>query len=514
MDNNKKNVYDRERFTFIKKQRKEEEIHMKVLKRLSAVLLTLCLMLSLVPAIDTYAADGSIVFSDPETKVGENVEVKGVIRTTGGAAIGDADITMNYDSSALEFVSGDNVRTERAGEIVYSGKGTGEETELSFMMTFKVLKEGQSQITIADYTAYLYSDETLTCQEGTSTVTAKPGDGTASGENQTAAAGSAVTVNGAQYTISGSFSDSDIPTGFSKAEMTYENSTVPAVKQDTSEQYAVYLVDQENKGKFFLYDPEGKDEKFYPLAQVIVSERTNLIFLQNDGSVKLPEQYEETTMKIDDMTFPAWQNTKEDGIFLLYALNNNGQKALYQYDNNEDTYQRFTDTASQAAVKQETKVGKLETLMRNYPIQVMISVAIAFFVLLVIIIILAVKLRHRNLELDELYDEYHIDEDDDSGEKSLDGAYPEEEEDYGGDEPTDVFSDEYDDDFDEYDLEDQAAYADESDDILKSKYEDEYEEYEDLDGDSDYEYDSDDYHDYHKSKKDSENFNVDFIDLD
>ena len=72
MDNNKKNVYDRERFTFIKKQRKEEEIHMKVLKRLSAVLLTLCLMLSLVPAIDTYAADGSIVFSDPETKVGRS----------------------------------------------------------------------------------------------------------------------------------------------------------------------------------------------------------------------------------------------------------------------------------------------------------------------------------------------------------------------------------------------------------------------------------------------------------
>ena len=68
---------------------------MKVLKRLSAVLLTLCLMLSLVPAIDTYAADGSIVFSGPETKVGENVEVKGGIRTTGGAAIGDADITMN-----------------------------------------------------------------------------------------------------------------------------------------------------------------------------------------------------------------------------------------------------------------------------------------------------------------------------------------------------------------------------------------------------------------------------------
>lgn len=518
MDNNKKNVYDRERFIFTKKQRKEEEIHMKVLKRLSAFLLTLCLMLPLMPAISAYAADGSIVFSDPETKVGENVEIKGVIRTAGGEAIGDADITMNYDSSALEFVSGDNVRTENAGEIVYSGKGTGEETELSFMMTFKVLKEGQSKITVADYTAYLYSDETLTCEEGTSTVTANPGDGAASGQTQTAASGLTVTVNGAQYTISGNFSDSEIPTGFSKAEMTYENSTISAAKQDTSEQYAVYLVDKENKGKFFLYDPEGKDEKFYPLAQVIVSERTNLIFLQDDGSIKLPDQYEKTTMKIDDMTFPAWQNTKEDGIFLLYALNNNGQKALYQYDNNEDTYQRFTDTANQTAVKQETNVGKLEILVKNYPMQVMVSILIAFFVLLVIIIILAVKLRHRNLELDELYDEYHIDEDNDSGEDSSDREYLEEEDDYG-EEPTDVFSDEYDDDFDEYELEDQDSYEEEVDDILKPKYADEYEEYEDLGSDSDfydsdYEYSSDDYHEYHRPKKDSENFNVDFIDLD
>ena len=99
-------------------------------------------------------------------------------------------------------------------------------------------------MTIADYTAYLYSDETLTCQEGTSTVTAKPGNGTSIPvKTRQQLQELAVTVNGAQYTISGNFSDSDIPTGFSKAEMTYENSTVPAVKQDTSEQYAVYLVE-------------------------------------------------------------------------------------------------------------------------------------------------------------------------------------------------------------------------------------------------------------------------------
>ena len=46
------------------------------------------------------AADGSLMFSDPQTKVGEEVSVDLVVRS-GNSAVGDADITMSYDTSAL-----------------------------------------------------------------------------------------------------------------------------------------------------------------------------------------------------------------------------------------------------------------------------------------------------------------------------------------------------------------------------------------------------------------------------
>ena len=43
------------------------------------------------------------MFSDQQTKVGEEVSVDLVVRS-GNSAVGDADITMSYDTSALTIV--------------------------------------------------------------------------------------------------------------------------------------------------------------------------------------------------------------------------------------------------------------------------------------------------------------------------------------------------------------------------------------------------------------------------
>ena len=126
----------------------------------------------------TYAADGQIVFSDPSTKVGETVEVTGVVRAR--ANIGDADLNLTYDTEYLKFKSGDNVtETENSSVKVYSGKGTGSETELRFQIgKFDVLKEGTAKIEVSSYKAWLFSDEKLNCTLGFSAVTIAAGDGT------------------------------------------------------------------------------------------------------------------------------------------------------------------------------------------------------------------------------------------------------------------------------------------------------------------------------------------------
>ena len=221
-------------------KRKKEEERMKVMKKIATFILSVCLIVPCFGML-TYAADGQIVFSDPSTKVGETVEVT----------------------------------------------GTGSETELRFNMQFDVLKEGTAKIEVSSYKAWLYSDETLNCTEGSSAVTIAAGDGTTPTDTTEGSTTDVkVTVNGTEYTLSESFSEAEIPLGFAEATMEYEN--------DTS--------------------------TFVPFEQINISDTAAIMLLSERGDIKLPKEYQETEITLNDQTFPAWRNAEESDYYILYAM--------------------------------------------------------------------------------------------------------------------------------------------------------------------------------------------------
>ena len=135
--------------------------------------------------------------------------------------------------------------------------------------------------------------------------------------------------------------------------------------------------------------------------------------MRDDGSVKLPKQYQKTTFTLNGKDFTAWQDTDNAEYYVMYALNKDGQKGLYQYDTVDKTYQRYLkhsgtdDTADKASAK--GLWGKILQFIEDF-LDILVIVAIAaFLVLVVVLIVIGVKLHHRNLELDDLYDEYGID---------------------------------------------------------------------------------------------------------
>ena len=81
-------------------------MNMKI-KRFAAAILTLALLVMVFPAqmMVSYAATGKITFSDPTVTVGDQVSVTMKIATADGN-LGASDVRLQYDSSALEFVSG------------------------------------------------------------------------------------------------------------------------------------------------------------------------------------------------------------------------------------------------------------------------------------------------------------------------------------------------------------------------------------------------------------------------
>lgn len=484
---------------------------MKMMKKMAAIVLAAFLAVPMAGSI-VYAAEGSLQFTDPETQVGETVKVDMVIRS-GGDAIGDADVTMTYDTGSLEFVSGDGVESDGSGKLTYSGSGDGTESELRTTMEFRALKSGTAQISVDSSTAYLYSDETLNLDEGSSAITidaAADGSTTAEPTEADAAAGETtdivVNVNGTDYNFSEAFTSADIPAGYAETTLNFNGEDRRFVANDAGV-YLGYLVDSSGAGSFFLYNED--DATFSPYLEVSVSDITSIILLNKPDQVSLPDNYQQVELTVSDQTFPAWSDPSNSRFYVIYALNTRtGQEGLYQYDTEDGTYQSFTAPASDdSSASDSSVVGRIGAFVGDHIAIAFAVVAVIILLLLIFMIIFAVKLVHRNQELDDLYDEYDIPMDDDEEEDDRPAVQKKSRKQFVG----------YEDDEDEYEDDEEYEDEDEYDDEYDDEYEDdEYDEYDD----DEYEDDEIDAHTGNtknirrkKSSKKDDDYEMDFIDL-
>ncbi len=477
---------------------------MKIMKKLAAFALALCLMLPMYSMV-SYAADGRVSFTDPDTKTGETVEVTCALRA-GGEGLQSFDITLEYDTEYLAFESGEEgVTKESDGVLKYSGKSSGD-TRIGFTMKFVAVKEGTTKIEVKESTGVTAGGETIDCTNGNSTI--EIAKGTKEVEIPvTGAADVPVTVDGVSYNLSDSFKNSDIPAGFSEVKISYDGTERRFIQDEKGTAVLGYLVDAEGKGNFFLYNE--KDSSFAAYVMVTVSPSTTIVLQKAEKGLKIPEGYQEVKLTVNDNEFPAWQDVNNEGFYLVYAMNSNtGEKGFYQYDTEEESYQRYVENqAAKASAEKTTKVGKLVNLVEKNLMFVVIGVAVVVLILLIAIIVLSVKLRHRNLELDDLYSEGSDDIDelpyDDMGSgKKNHFKKSKVDDDYDEDFETIRFGDS-DDDFDD-------MYDDDYDDTYDDDYEDQYDgDYYDDDYDEDYD-DEDDEFDFGND----DDFGLDFIDLD
>lgn len=121
---------------------------MKVIKKLVFAIMTIGILFSMF-SYKTYAATGTISFSDPSVAVGSDVSVTVKISSTAGTQLGGADLTLAYDSSVLKFVSGTSASGD-AGKVKLAGTSSAT-TTLRYTLKFKSLKAGTSKITVSSY---------------------------------------------------------------------------------------------------------------------------------------------------------------------------------------------------------------------------------------------------------------------------------------------------------------------------------------------------------------------------
>lgn len=476
---------------------------MKIMKKIAALMLTLCLTIPMY-SVMSYAASGRVSFTDLQTKTGENVEVACALRA-GTGSLESFNITLKYDPASLSFKEGNGVTKESDGVLKFSGKGDGT-NKIRFTMKFQALKAGTTKIEVTDATGTVTGGETVECVNGTSTIQIAEGENPpaatpeqSQGENGGDTAQNGITISGKSYQFSEDFASSSIPVGFVETKLSYDGSERKFVRQENGNITLGYLVDAEGKGAFFLYNEE--DATFSPYVQVTVSPSTSIVLLEKSKGVKVPSGYQKVKLTVNEHEFPAWQDKKNEGFYLVYAMDSKGTKGFYQYDTAQESYQRYVTDGTDAADKTTAKVSKLNNFITENLSMVILCTGLGILLLIIIIIVLAIKLRHRNLELDDLYEEYDIDvEDDDkfisfADEKELEEKTPvveQEDDDFFEEETENGFENEEDDFIEDFDAEDF-----DSEDLDEEDFDDDDEDFEDFDFDDD-----------------DDDFDMDFIDLD
>lgn len=381
---------------------------MKKMRKILALILTVCFILPCFP-ITSFAASGIIFFTDLETAVGETFTVTGTV-VTKNDVLGKATVQMSYDTGYLRFVEGNGVTQNSEGQLTYTGSGDGSSDRVEFTMQFQALAQGTTRIEQGTATVTNRQNATVTCEAGYADITIAKGDPSLITSSSSAASDS-IEIGGTAYTISTSFSESSVPAGFMASEVTYNDAAYQGIIQQNGTVQGLYLTSSEGKSGFFLYN--ATKDSFYPCEEIMISEDKSIVMLADIAGITLKKRYDEASMSINGIEFPVWLVPDRDNFYVVYASDNEGNSGFYLYDAQDNTYQRAYDVEAQEEVSTEQKSESTLTKISNFVydnfIWIFVGVACSLVILLIILITLAVKLRHRNLELDDLYDEYGID---------------------------------------------------------------------------------------------------------
>lgn len=389
---------------------------MKILKRIAMIVLSVCLVVPCFSML-SHAADGRISFSDhvsPVIATGAEVKVRVRVAKTQGTFV-DIDIVMTYDTDLLEFKGGEGMTEETPGTIHYVGDARNDGSTKEFYMTFRALKAGTAVVRIKSSEIRDNAGAVKDYTEGTSTIKI---EGETVSDHPGNLSKETVEVNGVTYRFAAKVPKNEIPEGFKESTLEYGPAEYNVIYNEDLDLYLAYLVDEDNAGELFMYVDE--DATFAPYRSIQISEQTMIVLLSNVTDVYLPEEYKfyEDAITVNGQKFPGWKLATKPGYCIIYALNNHGQKTLYELDAEEGTYQRFD--APEIVRQDKSLLATLTGLLQNHLDRVIIIGGFTFLFLILLLMILSVKLYNRNAELDEMYDKYGFDDEDDEDDEDDD----------------------------------------------------------------------------------------------
>ena len=139
-----------------------------------------------------------------------------------------------------------------------------------------------------------------------------------------------------------------LPEGFETFDYQYKDNTVVAAKGLVKNLIVTYVTKGDGSaGQLYVYDEAA--DTFYPMSNIQITQKLYTIVKEPEDII-IPDGFTETDISIGEQTFKGWVNSEVENIYLIYAMNWNGDSGLYYYDVNEEQVIRYFDIAVQTGV--------------------------------------------------------------------------------------------------------------------------------------------------------------------
>jgi len=251
-----------------------------------------------------------------------------------------------------------------------------------------------------------------------------------------------------------------IPASFESTLLVVNGQQMPGLSFANGDLKVLYLNNTNNAGSLYVYDEV--QQTIYPFIKLTSEKSYVMVLLPDEQNAPAPEGFESCTFSIEGKglvsayqlkeTAPVGTEELEDStmswnlfapttvyaaepkvndFYLIYCMNDAGEKNWYMYDSVEETFQRYLATTPSVQVDGndsdlDSKVAALQKELNTAKMTQYIIVAIAaavIFILVVVIIVMAVRNRNKDEDFFEGYededDEEYDDEDDEEYEEEV-----------------------------------------------------------------------------------------------
>ncbi len=147
-----------------------------------------------------------------------------------------------------------------------------------------------------------------------------------------------IPIDGVDHTIYEGFTDDQIPKGFSRTKVTYNNRQYEALAHANG---GMKLMCLKTKEGFDFYIYLESEQSFLDFAQIQLVDDKYVIPLPLSKEMDGFTDSKTTSLTLQGKTFEAWKLNDEFSV--VYVLNQDGANALYRYDSVDGTFQRHTD---------------------------------------------------------------------------------------------------------------------------------------------------------------------------